>query len=323
VSEPDVRLSITRRAPAKLNLTLAVLGRRRDGFHALHSVMAPLAFGDDVTVEPGRGPADTLKIEGGDMPAAPENLVLRAIAAARAEVIGSGSGRAARPLDATLAKRIPVAAGLGGGSSDAAAAINAALEAWRATLTGERAMAAAASVGSDVPFFLAAGLALVTGRGEFVEPLPSPLGEPPAVLLVTPRIAVSTAAVFAAYAAAARPSDGGLALATSEALAASLRQRLRSDELVARAAGLAAANDLIPGARTVAPGLGPFHDALRGVLGCPVGQSGSGPTLWALYRSQVEVEAAASTVLRALATGRLPLIGSGEPFVCATTLAAG
>jgi 4-diphosphocytidyl-2-C-methyl-D-erythritol kinase len=323
VSGPDVVYSITRRAPAKLNLTLAVLGRRGDGFHALHSVMAPLAFGDELTVGPARGSTDTLAIEGSDLPAAPDNLVLRAIAAARAEIANSGAGRVPQPLDAILTKRIPVAAGLGGGSSDAAAAIEAALEAWHAGLTRERALAVAASVGSDVSFFLAAGLALVTGRGEFVEPLPSPPGEPPAVLLVTPRIAVSTAAVFAAYDGGARPAEQSRALATSEALATALRHRATADELVARAAALAAANDLLPGARAVTPGLATFHDALGGMLGCPVGQSGSGPTLWALYRSPAEADAAAAAVLRALATGRLPLLGSGEPFVCATTLTAG
>jgi 4-diphosphocytidyl-2-C-methyl-D-erythritol kinase len=323
VSERDSRFSITRRAPAKLNLTLAVLGRREDGYHALHSVMAPLAFGDDLTVQPGRGTADTLTIDGGDLPAMPDNLVLRAIAAARAEAIGSGVVLAAQSLEATLAKRIPVAAGLGGGSSDAAAAIGAALEAWHATLASDRLTAVAASVGSDVPFFLARGMALVTGRGEFVEPLSSPPDGPSAVLLVTPRIAVSTAAVFAAYAAGARPAEQGRALATSDALAAALRRRTATADLVARAADLAAANDLLPGARAVAPELARFHDALAGILGCPVGQSGSGPSLWALYGSAREAEAAAAIVGRALAAGRLTAPGSGEPFVCATTIPAG
>jgi 4-diphosphocytidyl-2-C-methyl-D-erythritol kinase len=323
VSEPDVAYSITRRAPAKLNLTLAVLGRRDDGYHALHSVMAPLAFGDDLTVEPGRTSADTLSIDGHDLSAGPDNLVLRAIAAARAEVLGSGAVRRAQALDATLAKRIPVAAGLGGGSSDAAAAIDAALEAWHVTLTRDRATAVASSVGSDVPFFLAGGIALVTGRGEFVEPLPSPLDGPPAALLVTPRMAVSTASVFAAYAAGARPAGQGRALAASEALAAALRRRMTAADLAARAADLAAANDLLPGARAVAPELARFHDELAGMLGRPVGQSGSGPTLWAVYETPAEAEAAASAVERALATGRLTSPGSGDPFVCATTIAVG
>jgi 4-diphosphocytidyl-2-C-methyl-D-erythritol kinase len=323
VSEPDVAYSITRRAPAKLNLTLAVLGRRDDGYHDLHSVMAPLAFGDDLTVQPGPGTADGLSIDGHDLSAGPDNLVLRAIAAARAEVLGSGAVRRAQTLDATLAKRIPVAAGLGGGSSDAAAAIDAALEAWHATLTRDRATAVAASVGSDVPFFLAHGIALVTGRGEFVEPLPSPLDGPCGVLLVTPRMAVSTAAVFAAYAAGARPAEPGRALATSEALAAALRRRMTAADLAARAADLATANDLLPGARAVAPELATFHDALAGMLGRPVGQSGSGPTFWALFGSTAEADAAAAAVGRALATGGLTAPGSGVPFVCATTIAAG
>ena len=97
--------------------------------------------------------------------------MLRGIAAARA-AIGEGPGRPATPpLAARLEKRIPVAAGLAGGSSDGAAAFDAALEAWGAELDPERRAHAAASIGSDVPFFLAGGAALIEGRGERVTPL--------------------------------------------------------------------------------------------------------------------------------------------------------
>ncbi len=167
--EPVIRL-----APAKVNLTLAVLDRRADGFHDLHSVMVPLDLADrlSVAVLPPGGD-DTLHITGYDPGPVADNLVLRAIAAAR---------RAARPewgrpdppppLAARLDKRIPVAAGLAGGSSDAAAAVDAALEAWGVTLDEDARRACAAGLGSDVPFFLAGGPALVEGRGERVTPLP-------------------------------------------------------------------------------------------------------------------------------------------------------
>ena len=180
------RLHVVRHAPAKLNLTLAVTGRRDDGFHSLHSVMVPLTLSDALTVSaaPSGAVADSLRIFGLSLSAVPENLVLRAIAATRAAVMQGVPGTAVETprLAARLSKRIPVAAGLGGGSSDAAAAMNAALAIWNATLTPAQATAVAASLGSDVPFFLARGAALITGRGEFVEPLPQVLGEPePAV----------------------------------------------------------------------------------------------------------------------------------------------
>jgi 4-diphosphocytidyl-2-C-methyl-D-erythritol kinase len=319
VSEPDVVPFIARRAPAKLNLTLAVLRRRDDGYHALHSVMAPLALGDELTVEPARGPADTLSIEGSDLPATPDNLVLRAIAAARAEVLAGGRSTA-QPLDATLFKRIPVAAGLGGGSSDAAAAVSAALEAWHVTLPQGRSTAVAASVGSDVPFFLAGGIALVTGRGEFVEPLPSIVGDPPAVLLVTPRVAVSTPAVFAAYAGGARHVDSTRARLVSESLVSALRRRLTTADLLARAADLASANDLLPAARAHVPELAALHAGLAKLLGRPVGLSGSGPSLWALYASSAEAEAAERDVRRAMAERILPAVGTGPAFIVATSI---
>ena len=315
-------ISVTCTAPAKLNLTLAVVGRRSDGYHALHSVMAPLDFGDELTVSAGDGPFDGLEIEGADLPVSADNLVLRGIAAARAEVLAVG-GVPAPALDAMLAKRIPVAAGLAGGSSDAAAAIAASIDAWQATISRDRAIAVAASVGSDVPFFFAGGIALVTGRGESVEPLPHLRGPQPAVLLVTPGLRISTPAVFSAYAAGARPLDHARARAVSESLASALRRGLTADGLLARAAELATANDLLPAARVVAPELAAFHDALADLLGRPVGQSGSGPTLWALYESMGEAEAAAHSVEGAIASGDLPFVGSGPAFVVATSVTAG
>ena len=307
------------RAPAKLNLTLAVVGSRPDGYHALHSVMVPLAFGDELQVEPAPVEArgDTLEIEGSELSAGPDNLVLRAIAATRSAV----APRPAPPLSARLTKRIPVAAGLGGGSSDAAAAIRGALEAWGVELPAADASAVAASVGSDVPFFLAGGAALVTGRGEFVEPLPSPQGDPLGILVVTPNLAISTAAVFAAFSRGLRPADPGRTLSTSEALARALRGGAAAADLLVMAADLAAANDLFPAACSVAPGLEAFREALADLLGRPVGQSGSGPTLWALYPTGQRARAAARSVDRAIQSGRLPAIGSGEPVAVATALA--
>ncbi len=145
-----------------------------------------------------------------------------------------------------------MAAGLAGGSSDAAAAIDAALEAWGADLSAAGRHAAATSVGSDVAFFQAGGWALIEGRGEHVTRIPSVRGAPPHVLLVTPAAAVSTPAVFAAWAAGARGAGHGSAAAASRHLADELRAGMTSRALLVRAGILAHANDLMPAAQHVA-----------------------------------------------------------------------
>jgi 4-diphosphocytidyl-2-C-methyl-D-erythritol kinase len=334
------RLHVVRYAAAKLNLTLAVVGRRSDGYHSLHSVMVPLTLGDALTVSaaPAGAVEDSLSISGLSLAATPENLVLRAIAATRAAVSESGPGESGPAesgpgesgpgapvetplLTARLVKRIPMAAGLGGGSSDAAAAMDAALAVWNATLTAAQATDVAASLGSDVPFFLARGAALVTGRGEFVEPLPELKGEQPAVLLVTPQLPISTAAVFAAFAGGAGPRPASRALAVSVSLAAAMRFGLAVPRLLELAGDLAGANDLLPASQSVAPDLPGFMEALGELLSRPVGLSGSGPTLWALYPSLPEARKAARIVRLGLLDGRLPAIGAGEPFVVATSVA--
>ncbi|HEY5487378.1 MAG TPA: hypothetical protein VIK06_07015, partial [Candidatus Limnocylindrales bacterium] len=258
---PGAGLHIVRFAPAKLNLTLAVLGQRDDGYHSLHSIMVPLLLGDALTVsvspaaaagvmEHVAGPSDMLRVSGLPVSAAEDNLVLRAIAALRTALLREHPRARADlpPLSVRLVKRIPVAAGLGGGSSDAAAAIDAALAAWRTTLAPASKAALAASLGSDVPFFLAQGAAVITGRGEFVEPLPDMASESPAVLLVTPGLAISTPAVFEAYAAGARSADPARARGISESLAARFRAGMTTAALLQVAHELAAANDLLPAA---------------------------------------------------------------------------
>jgi len=324
-ADPARRLTpVVRVAPAKLNLTLAVFGRRPDGYHALHSVMVPLALADRLSLAVASrngGNGDTLHVDGFETGAGKDDLVLRAFAEARLAVGAGWAGPGGPPpsIAARLEKRIPVAAGLGGGSSDAAAALDGVLEAWGAELSAEDRSRLAARLGSDVPFFLAHGPALVEGRGELVTPLRGIVGTPPGILLVTPSVAVPTPAVFAAYAAGARP-PGAATRTSSLHLAEELREGLGSRSFVDRAGILAVANDLIAATAAVVPALVGLRRALRGCLGRPVGQSGSGPTLWVLYPLLAEAEAAAVTVRAAVADGSLPVPGDGDVFIAATTI---
>jgi 4-diphosphocytidyl-2-C-methyl-D-erythritol kinase len=321
VSDPLGRLSpVVRHAPAKLNLTLAVTGRRDDGYHALHSVFVPLALGDRLSLAPIGGHADSLHVTGLDAGPPEDNLVFRAVAAGRAAVGGGWAGGPgpAPALAVRLDKRIPVAAGLAGGSSDAAATVDGALEAWGAELDHDARRMLAARLGSDVPFFLAGGPALVEGRGELVAPLLGLHGVP-GVVLVTPVVAVPTPDVFAAFDAIRGQGDGAVRQ-SSVHLAEELRAKLSAADLVARAGVLASANDLLPATSLVVPELVPFKRALSRLLHRPVGLSGSGPTLWALYASESEARAAAEAVEAAIQAGSLVEPGPSAPFICATTI---
>ena len=326
---------VVRHAPAKLNLTLAVLDRRPDGRHDLHSIMVRLGFGDILTFDLAPGGADSLHVEGLDPGPVADNLVLRAVAETR-RVVGAGwgdRGRAATagvsaaagvpapPLAVRLDKRIPVAAGLGGGSSDAAATIVGATAAWGAELAEPLLTELAASLGSDVPFFLTGGAAIVEGHGERVTPVRGIVGRPPGILLVTPKVSVSTAAVFRAFDDGARPADRGATASSSMHLAGEVQRGLTTERLLDRAGVLASANDLAAATAAVLPELVGLRRALVRLLGRPVGQTGSGPTLWALYPSADEADLGAAMVGAAHAAEMLPRVGDGPPRTIATTIA--
>jgi 4-diphosphocytidyl-2-C-methyl-D-erythritol kinase len=328
MTDPARRLTpVVRLAPAKLNLTLAIVGRRPDGYHALHSVMVPLGLADRLSLAIQSDGSDSLHSTGFDPGPPGDNLVLKAVAAARQAVVAVGgpAGTAAPPLAIRLDKRIPVAAGLAGGSSDAAAALGGALEAWGADLDPQQRLAVASGVGSDVPFFLGSGAALVEGRGERVTPLhgvKATHGEPaapPGVLLVTPAVPAHTAAVFAAWAGGAM-AEPGVARRTSEHFASEFGSGLSVRAFLERAAVLASANDLLPAAAAVVPGLVSLRRGLARLIGRPIGLSGSGGTLWALYPSLDDAETAASTVRAAIADETLAFPGDEPPFVAATTI---
>ncbi|WP_102125525.1 4-(cytidine 5'-diphospho)-2-C-methyl-D-erythritol kinase [Deinococcus planocerae] len=171
-------------APAKVNLGLSVRDQRADGYHELHSIMVPLAVGDDLEI----GPAETLtlRVEGAPgLPADERNLVYRA---ARAYLDAAGGAGGAQ---ITLHKRLPLASGLGGGSSDAATTLMALARLYP---SGVNLPALARSLGADVPFFLLGRAAISQGTGEVLTPLPVPHVP---LVLVNPGVEVSARDAYA------------------------------------------------------------------------------------------------------------------------------
>lgn len=172
-------MSVTRSAPAKLNLRLRVLGREESGYHAVETLMLRLALADRITVEPGP-PGIRVVVSGNDgLPEGPDNLCWRAADLLHQEL------ELAPAVVIRLEKRIPVAAGLGGGSMDAAAVLAALVELLDRDLGTESLVRMAGCLGSDVPFGLCPGnMALGWERGRRLLPLPSPPARP--VLIAQP-----------------------------------------------------------------------------------------------------------------------------------------
>jgi 4-diphosphocytidyl-2-C-methyl-D-erythritol kinase len=181
--------SITVRAPAKINLGLAVLRRRADGYHDLASVMQQISLSDTLVLRPGLESAWEFFCTDSSL-AGQGNLVFQA-----ALLLAREAKRKLPGVRITLYKQIPVEAGLGGGSSDAAAALWGLNRFWRLNFSEEKLKELGAQLGSDIPFCLQGGTALATGRGEVLEPLPA-LPFHWVVLAVPHGLRLSTAAVY-------------------------------------------------------------------------------------------------------------------------------
>ena len=198
-------------APAKLNLTLEVLGRRSDGYHEIASVMQTIDLADRIRLE--AAPTLSLEIEGdaaNELPADPaDNLAMRAAIALRDAAASLGLG--ARIV---LEKRVPAGTGLGGGSSDAAAVLRGLSRLWRLDLDMTALERIAAGIGSDVPFFLHGGTAAVGGRGEVVKELPDIAPLDLTLFVSDVRIDAKTANAYAAL----TPSDFTDSARTQEAI---------------------------------------------------------------------------------------------------------
>jgi 4-diphosphocytidyl-2-C-methyl-D-erythritol kinase len=250
-------------AAAKVNLTLEVLGRRGDGYHEIRTVMQTVDLADRVVLEDAE--ELELRTRTPDVPADSTNLAMRAALALR------DAARVKHGVRITLDKRIPVAAGLGGGSSDAAAVLLGLNRLWRLRWPLTRLEEIAVTLGMDVPFFLRGGAALGTGRGEHLRPLQT-VGL--SLVLVSPRIGASTADTYGRVTPAM--FTGG---ERSRAMATALRSGRPAKVAEQLYNGLEAA--VGPAARQVVR----IKAALLAAGALGAAMSGSGPTVFGVARS--------------------------------------
>ncbi len=179
-------------APAKINLTLSVGPRRADGYHEIESLVVQLSLADTVRVTPRDDAQIRLSADATAVPTDETNLAVRA-----ARQLAENRGGDRPGADIVLTKRIPIGAGLGGGSSDAATTLMLLNRAWALDRPLDELHAIGAQIGSDVPLFLHRGPCVIRGRGEQVEPIDLRL--PPFGVLLLPGIECATAAVYGAF----------------------------------------------------------------------------------------------------------------------------
>jgi 4-diphosphocytidyl-2-C-methyl-D-erythritol kinase len=274
---------IVEAAPAKLNLYLHVVGRRPDGYHLLDSLVAFASVGDRVAVSPAADPAAPtgLAVTGpfaAEVPADGGNLAWQAAAALAAALY--------RPCDVAvrLDKALPVAAGIGGGSADAAAVLRACARLWGVAADAPLLTDIAAGLGADVPVCLAGRTRFVGGIGERLEPAPDVAGCP--VVLVNPLVPLPTPAVFRARTGPfSDPARFAGAPGGPAGLAALLRERR---------------NDLAAPARRLCPAVDTVLAALEDTGGCRLARlSGSGATCFGLYDDAGTAAAAAEALAAA------------------------
>ena len=257
------------RAYAKVNLGLQVRPVDGDGYHPLRGLFQNVDWSDEISVEDSE--TDAIEVPEGGAPADETNLAWRAVDAARSR------GRTGGPIRVIVHKAIPSPAGLGGGSADAAAALS--LAARRFSVSFDDVRSLAADLGSDVPFAVVGGTAIVTGRGEFVSPQPAASGF--ALGIVVPPIALETGAVYRAWDALGGPSGPTI---DAGALPPDLR-------------GYAPlANDLYPAAVSIAPGIDEWRAELAHRWGVPVVMTGSGAALFSYFPTRSEAEGALEAV---------------------------
>ena len=257
-------------APAKVNLTLMVGSRSASGLHPVRTLIQTIDWCDGLTLVEGED--DRLEIEGADLPEGADNLVWKAVSALEAE-----TGRERPPLRITLRKRVPVGAGLGGGSADAAAALTALGEMLGVDPATLR--RAAARTGSDVPAAVWGGTVWAEGYGEEITRLPDLAGF--AVAVAVPEFPLLTGDVYRMWDDLSEPRGREF---PSRFMPPSLR----------RATPIR--NDLTPAALRLRPELGDLMEAVAGEWERPVAMSGSGSSIFSFFVDAEEAAGAASAV---------------------------
>ena len=272
---------ITLQAHAKINLNLRVLRLRPDGFHDIDSVAQTISLHDTLTLEEAPGGHLDLRVDPPEVSAGPENLVFRAWDLMSKELGGTGRRGARIHLD----KRIPVGAGLGGGSSDCAAALVGLSRLWGIGMPANRIQSLAAGLGSDVPFFLTGGTARLRGRGTEVEPLPDLLGH--SLVLVYPRRSLLTREVYAQMQEPLTPvAETGSMTSFGPTAYGTVGECVRIG------------NDLELGARKLCPVIGEVKGYLLDVGARSAAMSGSGSTVFGTFEDAAAADRAAREVGR-------------------------
>ncbi|HEV8702882.1 MAG TPA: 4-(cytidine 5'-diphospho)-2-C-methyl-D-erythritol kinase [Candidatus Polarisedimenticolia bacterium] len=269
------------KAHAKINLNLTIKARRPDGYHLIESAVQTVSLHDTLILD--AVPAGlVLDIDDPDLAAGPDNLVWKAAEALLPRLANGPRGARIR-----LEKRIPTGAGLGGGSSDAAAALVGLRRLWNLDLSDGELAGLASTLGSDVPFFLTGGTALLTGTGTEVRPLPDLEGFE--VLIVFPRIPISTREVYGRVVA---PLTSALKISTMPRF----NQTPEDDFPREVETWVRAGNDLEPYACALCPAIGKIKDRLLVAGASAAAMTGSGSAVFGIFRTAAAAERALADI---------------------------
>jgi 4-diphosphocytidyl-2-C-methyl-D-erythritol kinase len=266
-------------SPAKVNFGLRILGKRPDGYHAIQTIFQMLDLCDWLTFRAHDESTIRLTCMPSTLPSDDANLVVRA-----AKLL-QGMMRVRQGVEITLDKHIPIAAGLGGGSSNAATTLLVLNRLWKLNCPMTTLHYLAAQLGSDVPFFLDGPTALAEGRGEVLSPVSPP---PPLMgVLVNPGFGVSAGWAYGQF--------SGPSLATDLSIC-SILQGLRDHDLTELAVVMV--NDLEPGVMAAYPIIHQMQEGLRAIGALVTFMSGSGPTVGGLFPPSTDLQAAVTSLRR-------------------------
>lgn len=261
---------IYEKAPAKINLTLDILNKREDGYHEVEMIMTMVDLSDRLELEALDRDEIVITSSVGYIPLDEKNHAYQAARLIK-ERYGIRQG-----VHIHIDKQIPVSAGLGGGSSDAAAALRGLNRLWKMNISTDELQKLGAEIGSDVPFCVTGGTVLATGRGERLEPLPS---LPPCwVVLAKPSVSVSTAEVYRRF---------DVAFNTEEPKSGRMRDAIERRDFAAICASLG--NMLEQVTVRIHPEVGRIKACMQRLGADGVQMSGSGPTVFGLVRKESKV----------------------------------